>query len=165
MGQRLAARLLDVLILLVPFTLFLLVFGQNAISGLNLDALLAVDPETGQPADPAAYQAVVAALTSRIVAWVLLFTALAALYEVGLTATRGATLGKQAVGVRVVDAAQLDQPIGWGRSLLRFIIPWGAGLLCGIAQWLIYASPFFDGTKRNQGWHDKAARDLVVRSR
>jgi uncharacterized RDD family membrane protein YckC len=164
MGQRLAARLLDVLIVSVPFVLFLLVFGRNALDGLDLDALLAVDPETGQPQDPVAYQAAVTGFVGRILGWVLVFTALVAIYEVGLTATRGATLGKAAVGVRVVDAQHLGT-IGWGRSLLRWVIPWGAGLLCGVAQLLIFASPLFDGSRRNQGWHDKAANDLVIRSR
>ena len=48
-----------------------------------------------------------------------------------------------------------------GRGLLRYLVQSLTGLLCLVG----YFSPFFDGTKRNQGWHDKAAGDLVVNTR
>jgi hypothetical protein len=35
------------------------------------------------------------------------------------------------------------------------------GAICFIG----YFSPFFDNTKRNQGWQDKAANDFVVSTR
>ncbi len=34
------------------------------------------------------------------------------------------------------------------------------GEICTLGYW----SPFFDGTKRKQGWHDKAGNDFVVLS-
>ena len=48
-----------------------------------------------------------------------------------------------------------------GRGLLRYLVQSVTGLLCLVG----YFSPFFDGAKRNQGWHDKAANDLVVNAR
>ena len=67
------------------------------------------------------------------------------------------TLGMRALGIKVVDAATGGQ-IGFGRGLLRYLVQFLTGLLCLVG----YFSPFFDGTKRNQGWHDKAANDFVV---
>ena len=46
--------------------------------------------------------------------------------------------------------------IHWNERVARSV-----GLLCLVG----YFSPFFDGTKRNQGWHDKAASCFVVNSR
>ncbi len=73
---------------------------------------------------------------------------------------RQQTLGMRVVNIRVVDA-NTGAAIGVGRALLRYLVQSLTGLLCLVG----YFSPFFDGTKRNQGWHDKAASDLVVNTR
>jgi uncharacterized RDD family membrane protein YckC len=67
------------------------------------------------------------------------------------------SLGMRALGIKVVDANSGGK-IGFGRGLLRYLVQFLTGLLCLVG----YFSPFFDGTKRNQGWHDKAASDFVV---
>ena len=54
---------------------------------------------------------------------------------------------------------------GWGQSALRWLIPQVAGLVCGLVTLLVYLSPFFDNTGRQQGWHDKVAKTLVVNSK
>jgi uncharacterized RDD family membrane protein YckC len=70
------------------------------------------------------------------------------------------TVGMRALGIKVVDANSGGQ-IGFGRGLLRYLVQFLTGLLCLVG----YFSPFFDRTKRNQGWHDKAASDFVVTAR
>jgi len=69
------------------------------------------------------------------------------------------SVGMRALKIKVVDVAT-GGPIGLGRGLLRYLVQGLTGLLCLVG----YFSPFFDGTKRNQGWHDKAARCFVVRA-
>jgi uncharacterized RDD family membrane protein YckC len=74
-----------------------------------------------------------------------------------LIGVRQQTIGMRALNIKVVDA-NTGGPIGVGRGLLRYLVQGLTGLLCLVG----YFSPFFDGTKRNQGWHDKAASDFVV---
>jgi hypothetical protein len=38
-------------------------------------------------------------------------------------------------------------------------------MICGLVTLLVYISPFFDNTGRNQGWHDKVAKTFVINSR
>ena len=85
------------------------------------------------------------------------------LYEVPLTAVRGQTLGKMALRIKVVGADNGLVP-GWGRSIGRGM-PLVAAVV-PVAGWigalLVYVSMLWDD--RHQGWHDKAARTLVVRA-
>ena len=74
---------------------------------------------------------------------------------------RGATLGKALVGLRTVDA-DTGQPIGMGRALVRALVVAAGSLALGIGQLVVLASPLFDAGGRRQGWHDKAARALLV---
>lgn len=102
--------------------------------------------------------------------WVpILFSAI---YEIGLTALKGQTLGKMATRTQVVRAEDLFQP-EWGRapalgqSIIRWTLP--AVLLIPafylsyvgeILYLLCYLALMWD--RDRQGWHDKAARTLVV---
>ncbi len=74
-----------------------------------------------------------------------------------LIGVRQQTVGMMALSIKVVDASS-GGAIGVGRGLLRYLVQALTGLLCLVG----YISPFFDGTKRYQGWHDKAARDFVI---
>ncbi|MFE6285002.1 RDD family protein [Streptomyces sp. NPDC057877] len=85
------------------------------------------------------------------------------LYEWLLTSMLGGTLGKLAVGIRVVNV-NTGQKIGLGSSFIRWIIPIVGSLACGIGQLLVYLSPFWDKSGRQQGWHDKAASTMVVQN-
>lgn len=74
---------------------------------------------------------------------------------------RGATIGKMAMKIQVRDA-QTGGPIGPARAALRrlvYLLLFYAYVLPGIANVL---SPLWD--RRSQGWHDKAARSVVVNS-
>src|SRR5690606_9242235 len=74
---------------------------------------------------------------------------------------RGATLGKALAGLRTVDA-ESGAPIGLGRTLVRALVVAAGTLVAGVGQLVVLASPLFDASGRRQGWHDKAARALVV---
>jgi uncharacterized RDD family membrane protein YckC len=149
LGRRLAARLVDgVLVGVVVGVLAVAVFGAAA-TGLRTDR--AGDVTSGGGGLVAAY------LASATVGLVVTL-----LYEVGLVATRGATLGKRLLRLKVVREADGAVP-GWGPSVLRWVLPQAVGFLtCGLATVLVYLSPLLDGTGRRQGWHDKVARTLVV---
>jgi uncharacterized RDD family membrane protein YckC len=78
-------------------------------------------------------------------------------YLVLMTGLKGQTLGKMALGLRVVGPD--GDPPGFGRALLRETI--GrilSGLVCAIG----YLSVLWDGEQ--QGWHDKIAGTHVERT-
>jgi uncharacterized RDD family membrane protein YckC len=69
----------------------------------------------------------------------------------------GATPGKIALGLKIVDA-RTGQPAGIGRLILRFL------------GYFVSAFPLYLGffwaalDRRKQGWHDKIARTIVINS-
>ena len=67
----------------------------------------------------------------------------------------GQTIGKRALGIRVIDF-RAGGPIGYGRGLLRQI----GKILSGIPIALGYLWMLWD--KENQTWHDKIATTVVV---
>ena len=91
------------------------------------------------------------------------------LYEVWLTAVKGQTVGKLAVGIEVRRADVGELP-GWDSSVRRWLLP---GLASVASDWVsqgqilrlvglvVYASLLWD--RNRQGWHDKLANTLVVR--
>jgi hypothetical protein len=48
---------------------------------------------------------------------------------------------------------------------VRPLIPFVASLFCSLLALAVYSSPLFDNSGRLQGWHDKAANDLVIKVR
>ncbi|MET8697733.1 RDD family protein [Kitasatospora sp. NPDC004723] len=84
------------------------------------------------------------------------------LYEWLMVSFVGATLGKMAMGLRVVKENTGRTP-GLGGGFIRFIIPVVGGFLCYIGAVLVYLSPFFDNSGKLQGWHDRAAGTLVIK--
>ena len=145
-GQRVLARVADFVIVGVVIVLLLAV-GLGSLAG-STDA-------NGNPGSIG-----VASFLSTL----LLILVVALAYEVVLVAIRGATLGKQLVGIKVVRSADGAIP-GWGPSLVRWVIPAAASFICGLLELVVYSSFLFDSTGRLQGWHDKAAGTLVVSSR
>lgn len=80
------------------------------------------------------------------------------LYHWLFTGLRGQTLGKMALGIKVVNAA--GSVPGLGRAALREI---PGKILSTIAVCLGFLWVIWDGQK--QGWHDKIASTHVVRLR
>jgi uncharacterized RDD family membrane protein YckC len=86
-------------------------------------------------------------------------------YEVTMLATKGATLGKMAVGVRVAMLENGQTPT-LQAAFTRWVIPGIAGLVpTGLVTLVVYLSPFFDSTHRNRGWYDYAAKTIAVRTK
>ncbi|MEU6255929.1 RDD family protein [Streptomyces sp. NPDC047043] len=156
MGRRFGARVIDGLILGV-------IYGVLAFAGIA-GAMNSVNDCDPNAAD---YTTCVNNAGSDFAAkFGAIFGALAILsllYEWLMTGLVGATLGKMAVGLRVVKADTGQKP-GLGSAFIRWIIPVVGSFACGIGQLVVYLSPFWDKSGRQQGWHDKAASTMVVQN-
>ena len=136
-GQRFLARLVDGVVLLGP----LLALTLPYIEGGNT-------PSLDQP----------------LWAQFLGMLAIPVLYEALLIAWRGQTVGKATLGIRVARLVDGKTPT-IGPSTVRVLLPVAVGNLpiIGILSLVIYlmawASPL------RQGWHDRAAGTVVVRTR
>ena len=68
---------------------------------------------------------------------------------------RGQTLGKMALGIRVIDFSS-GGPIGYGRGVVRYLGRIISGLVCLLGYlWMLW-------DKEKQTWHDKIASSVVV---
>ena len=148
MGARLAARLLDGAVLLVALLPLRVLLGW-----FGMDQGLHVDPSSGRwvEGDPG---------LSRLFGFAVVVVVVG--YEVVLTATQGATLGKRALHLRVVRRVDGSLP-GWGRCVVRWLVPAAGLLACLVGELVVYASPLLDGTGYNRGWHDRLAGTVVIR--
>jgi uncharacterized RDD family membrane protein YckC len=97
------------------------------------------------------------ALLGATVTLALLSTLIACLYEVIMIHSFGATLGKMAVGVRVVRTD--GSGIGWGTSIGRYFMKIVSGIILGIG----YIMAGFDDEKR--ALHDRVCDTRVVYKR
>lgn len=96
--------------------------------------------------------------------WALALVVFAAVYTVVPVALWGQTMGKLAVGTRVVAEADGSLP-GWRRSVVRWGLPGLVGRLPVIGLFVslaIMGSLVLD--PRRRGLHDKAAGTIVVRA-
>ena len=66
----------------------------------------------------------------------------------------GQTLGKKAIGIRVVDF-NTGGPIGYGRAFIRYVGRIPSGILLLGYLWMLW-------DKEKQTWHDKIATTVVV---
>lgn len=93
---------------------------------------------------------------------ILLFVVPEAIYDTLFVGARGRTPGKQALGIKVVDAADQKGPIGYARAFTRWLFTallWALFTFPGVVDHLW---PLRDS--RRQTFHDKFARSVVVRS-
>ena len=153
LGVRFVARLLDGLILGIPFGI---IYSVLVLPGMM--AATKVDPTTGAVADPTA----LAGVMGTVFVVYGIFGVIAIAYEVVLIALRGATLGKQIMKLHVISTETGGFP-GFGPAVLRWLIPLVGAFACGIVQLVVYISPAFDNTGLQQGWHDKVAKTRVVK--
>ena len=152
MGQRLLARIIDGVLVGIAYGIIFALFFAGAA------ATVTVDENTGEISS--AGRGVFASFFLAM----FILGVIGIAYEVVMIALRGATVGKQVMGIKVVQAQNGAIP-GWGPSIMRWLIPLVGSFVCGIGQLVVYLSPFFDNTKRYQGWHDKVANTFVVRAR
>ncbi|MDO9396041.1 MAG: RDD family protein [Herbiconiux sp.] len=73
----------------------------------------------------------------------------------------GFSLGKLALGLRIVRFATLERP-GLGAMLLRWLVVAAASLVFGIGQYVVWLSPLWDAQKIGRGWHDRIAGTWVI---
>ena len=89
--------------------------------------------------------------------WVLL-------YEVHWTSRRGQTWGKRLVGISVVRVDN-GQPLSWCRAATRWAVLLLPNLIPVVGQMLVFsATSASTWDPRGQGWHDRLARSVVVRT-
>ncbi|WP_394437622.1 RDD family protein [Streptomyces sp. SGAir0957] len=155
MGRRLAARVIDG----VPLGIINLILMAPLFVDY-IDAVMKCDPD-----DPAAFnscaQDAILDFYVGIIPLTLIMAGIAFLYEWLMIAFVGATLGKLAVGVRVLKVENGAKP-GLASSFVRWVVPTAGIFACGFGQMAVYLSPLWDKSGRSQGWHDKAASVVVV---
>jgi uncharacterized RDD family membrane protein YckC len=136
-GRRLAAYLLDTIILVLP------------------PLVLVVAVVVADPADDSAawYVALLA-----YVAWFVLPFVYFTFFHGD---PRGQTPGKRALGIRVVSD-MTGEPIGYGRAFGRYVMTVVFGFLLMIPWLLDYLWPLWD--RKNQSLHDKIVGSVVVRA-
>jgi uncharacterized RDD family membrane protein YckC len=156
MGRRLGARLIDFVILFVIYG----VFAAAGVAG-SINSMKKCDVNDSQAVYDACVNHASSGLVSKFGAVFGVLALAGLLYEWLMVGLVGATVGKLAVGVRVVKADTGLKP-GLGSSFIRWIIPMVGSFVCGIGQLVVYLSPFWDKSGRLQGWHDKAASTLVI---
>jgi len=164
MGQRFLARLLDGLIIGVIMTIamFAGVLSAFGVAGSvdDCSSYTYGTPEYQSCLDDASNAS--AGFMGVFFAIFGLLALLMLLYEWLMISFKGATLGKMAMGLRVVREANGQVP-GAGGGFIRYIIPQLGGILCGIGTLIVYLSPFFDNTGKLVGWHDRAAGTVVIK--
>jgi uncharacterized RDD family membrane protein YckC len=160
LGPRLVARILDILAVLV---LNVLVNGYFAYEFAQEFAPLwqaAMTNPFGEQTEPTARM--------ETLLWTMLIVAtlLWLLYEAPATASRGQTLGKRIMHIKVLPL-ESTEPLGFGRAFRRWArlglwTPlWGCAGLGFLLQLIDSASPLFDPYLR-QALHDRTARTVVV---
>ena len=87
----------------------------------------------------------------------LINTAIAVAYYSYFEGTRGQTVGKMALGIKVVDADN-GELIGVPRAVGRYF----AKILSGLALGLGFLWMLWD--QRKQCWHDKLVRSVVIKT-
>ncbi|WP_029144967.1 RDD family protein [Microbacterium luticocti] len=102
--------------------------------------------------DPRGVFVVVA--TVQAVSWLV---ALAWLVVLSVLQGGAGSVGQRALGLRTVDR-DTGAPLGFGRALVRNLV-WALGGAIVVG----YVSPLFDAGAYRQGWHDRAARAVMVR--
>ncbi len=138
-GQRAVARILDLMVLMVPAMLLVLPFVRIEGEEVKADIPALVGP----------------------LALVFLVA-----YETVMIAWRGQTIGKWVLGVRVARLVDGNAP-NLSQALMRIMLP-ACFLPIPIpvvdTGWLVvYLSSMYNPMRR--GWHDKAAGTLVIRTR
>ena len=136
-GRRLAALLVDVIVLVVAISVALLAAGMPADE-------LRDRVENGE--------------TLLII---VLFLIPEAIYYTWMVGSRSQTVGKMALGIKIVDA-ESRAPIGYLRAFRRWISTAAMRALFWIPAIVDHLWPLRD--RRNQALHDKFARSVVVRT-
>ena len=102
--------------------------------------------------------------SQSLVAFNIAVTAVALVYQTVMVALLGRTVGKLALGTRVVRSVDGARP-GWTEAVMRALLPLSLGAIPSVGLFLVvlvYSLALW--TPLRQGLHDKAAGTLVVRA-
>ncbi|MFJ4783073.1 RDD family protein [Streptomyces sp. NPDC088794] len=156
MGRRFGARAIDAVV-------FSIIYTGLAVVGVAGAFASAKDCDPNAADYNSCLDNAGSDIAAKFGAVVLVLGIIGLLYELLMIAAFGATLGKLAVGIRVVKVDTGQKP-GLGSAFIRWVIPMVGSLACGIGSLLVYLSPFWDKSGRQQGWHDKAASTMVIQN-
>ncbi|MEV0175357.1 RDD family protein [Streptomyces sp. NPDC050803] len=153
LGKRLAARLLDTVVVVGVTAVAAVPLGTKAIDHVTekIDAAKL----SGETVTVWLLDGTTSAYLGIVLAVLLLF---GALYEALPTAKWGRTLGKKLLGLEVRDI-EAHEPPSFGGALRRWLVYSIPGLLViGVVGvlWCLFDKPW------RQCWHDKAARTFVA---
>ena len=160
--RRLAARVIDYLIFLPVFIVLLAPVISDIVDDFDRIADLPSDQQSRE-----IEQTVNDAFDDRVLIAIAALGVSVFVYEVAMLAWRGATLGKLAVGIRVIPLRERARTsLSLGTATLRTGLPSLVGLIPYIgplgqaidALWCLW-------DPRRQCLHDKVASTVVVRSR
>lgn len=144
LGDRLLARIIDGLIMFTVQVIVLMITDSAATAG--------------GPGSATAWAAGVFGLLGIVGAPLI--------YEVALLSRRGATVGKKIMKLRVANLRDGNNPrVGTclGRyGTLTILSLVGSMLLIGVL--IVLLSPLFDKSGRRQGWWDKLAGTVVIKT-
>ncbi|MFE6957849.1 RDD family protein [Streptomyces sp. NPDC057696] len=153
LGRRLAARLIDSVVLGAVTAVAAVPLGTKAID--HIDGKIDAAKASGREATVWLLDGTTGAYLGIVLA-VLLVAGV--LYEVLPTAKWGRTLGKKVCGLQVRDIEEHEAPT-FGAALRRWLVYSVTGLLAiGVlgVLWCLFDRPW------RQCWHDKAARTFVA---
>ncbi|MFC9247315.1 RDD family protein [Streptomyces sp. NPDC057136] len=155
MGRRLGARAIDGVVIGVILSIIMGVGLAGAVGIANT-----CDPNSADYTS--CMDEASAGIVTVMFTWIAVIAGFTLLYEWLMISFVGATVGKLAVGLRVIKENSGQNP-GLGAGFVRYIIPIVGAFLCYIGAILVYLSPFFDNSGKLQGWHDRAAGTLVIK--
>ncbi|UQX01355.1 RDD family protein [Streptomyces sp. RerS4] len=149
-GRRLAARVLDVLIVGIPLWLIQLPFNRRR---------YVIDTEQGEDVT----EVITKSYGGTGLLWTLISIVVYVGYDWWFTKKNGQTLGKRALSLRVAMLNDGSVPPS-GPALGRAAVLWIPTLLCCFCLWplALIVSMLVDKPYR-QGLHDKVAKTVVVR--
>ncbi|WP_406427593.1 RDD family protein [Streptomyces sp. NBC_00147] len=153
LGKRLAARLIDSVVLGAVTAVAAVPLGTKAID--HIDGKIDAAKASGREATVWLLDGTTGAYLGIVLA-VLLVAGI--LYEVLPTTKWGRTLGKKVCGLQVRDIEEHEAPT-FGAALRRWLVYSVTGLLAiGVlgVLWCLFDRPW------RQCWHDKAARTFVA---
>ncbi|MFI5986429.1 RDD family protein [Streptomyces sp. NPDC051555] len=150
-GKRLAARVIDLLIISVPLYLLQWIFSSKR---------YVVDTSKGDDIS----DVVVRSYSGSGLIWTLIGILAYVGYDWFMTKKNGQTIGKRAMSVRVAMLNDGSVPPS-NAALTRAAVLWLPTLLCCFCLWPIalVVSMLIDKPYK-QAWHDKVAKTVVVSS-
>ncbi len=146
-GARLGAWLLDGLILAIPFAIAVIALTAGPKGGIHT-CTINDEPRLCRSPSGASW-----AIFGLFITAGVLFSIYYLVFLLGRT---GQTIGRKAVGIKVVDKAT-GQPIGPGRAFVRLLVrSVASGNICLLGYlWMLW-------DEEKQTWHDKAANSYVI---